>query len=102
MLTSLINEFKGRLRITWEDEQETELIKSYILSGDMFLSACAMGVDLDYNTDLYARELLYNYVLYLRSDSFDQFREAYGSELLNLRLTYRRRVSSYEENQEQS
>lgn len=99
MLTSLINEFKGRLRITWSDETETELIKGYIQSGDRYLSDIAMGARIDYNSDLYARELLYNYVLYVRSDSLAEFGKAYNSELLNLRITYRRSLAD-EENKE--
>lgn len=88
MLTALFNEFKARLRITWEDEAESALLKNYILSGHSFLCGHAMGAELDYSKDLHAKELLYNYVLYCRSDALSQFRAAYTPDLLNLRMRY--------------
>lgn len=92
MLTALTNEFKNRLRVTWEDENENKIISDYILSGDHYLQGFAMGCAIDYNKDLYAKELLYNYVLYCRSDALAQFRDAYSRDLLRLRIDYRHRL----------
>lgn len=96
MLTALTNEFKNRLRITWEDTNENQIISDLIRNGNAYLSSTAMGQEIDYNSDLYAKELLYNYVLYSRSDALHSFRDAYSSELLRLRISYRHKLALQE------
>lgn len=92
MLTALTNEFKNRLRITWEDDNENQIISNYIISGASYLKGVAMGTDIDYNSDMYAKELLYNYVLYCRSDALATYRDAYSKDLMRLRLDYRHKL----------
>ena len=97
----LVKEFKQRFRITWADEAEEKLIETYIRSGNSYLKSTALGCDIDYTSDLYAKDLLYSYVLYARSDAISGYREAYSGELLRLRIQYQHSLLRTERENEQ-
>lgn len=86
----LFSDFRQRLKITWEDEKEDRTLKKIIESGKQYLNEIA-GTEIDFNTDMVAYELLYNYVLYSRSDSIAVYRREYSSDFLRLRTKYKAR-----------
>ena len=91
---------KRRLKISWDDTEDGEELKEQIAGGKRYLSDIARGYEIDFAADIYAYELLYNYVRYCRSDCLELFQKNYRQELLKLQLTYRAKIEEEAEKNE--
>lgn len=88
-ISMLSSEFFRRMRLGAEissDENEQQNMKSYIVSGERYLNLAALGSRVDYTADAFAKDLLYNWCLYARSDSTEIFKEKWLSSLMELQL----------------
>lgn len=81
----LCDSFMRRMRIEGDDGSEREIILEYMQSGMDYLSGIACGGDIDFVADTRAKELLYNYVFYSRSECLAEFEKNYGAMLRTLR-----------------
>ena len=83
----LLSAAKNYLDITWTDESADEKLKGQLRRGIAYISA-KTGVDASAfdgdSVDYRAQELLFNYVLYDRSGSVDQFKKNYRSDFIGL------------------
>ncbi len=101
-INTLTDEFFTRMRVSEEirnDTDERNNMREYILSGERYLNLVAMGAEIDFTNDAFARDVLYNWCLYARSDSTEVFKEKWLSALLELRqLAGIRRLITKKEN----
>ena len=84
----LADGFFRRMRLPEDimsDAGERANKRDYIASGTSFLNLIACGKSIDYENDDLARDLLYNYCFYQRSDCIEKFSSAYRSRLIELR-----------------
>ena len=87
--SSLLNEVKLFLRITWDDDSTNEQMNNLINEAKGYLQGdnCA-GTEIDFDEDLQARRLLKEYCRYTYNYSFEYFQENFKSELWSLVLRY--------------
>ena len=103
-INRLCDSFMRRMRIEGDDGSEREIILEYMQSGMDYLSDIACGGDIDFVADTRAKELLYNYVFYSRSECLAEFEKNYGAMLRALRSAARVKARRAEnaETQEQN
>ena len=77
---------KNYLDITWDDEAGDLKIYGIIVRGMKYLNALT-GKELDYSAEDKPRELLFDYVRYVRSNALNEFQINYLHELLSLQLS---------------
>ena len=82
-----MEEVKSYINFTWEDSAKEARIKSFIASSIQYLNGIA-GVEIDYDKDLLARDLLKNRVLYYDAQAVDDFAKNYNGLLEELRIAY--------------
>ena len=99
-ISRLCDIFMSRMRIEGDDGSERELVLGFMASGMDYLSGIACGADIDFETDTRAKELLYNYVFYSRSECLAEFEKNYGAMLRSLRSAARVKARKAEENAE--
>lgn len=82
---------KNYLDITWDDADTDAKLDGELQHGIAYITA-KTGVDPSAfagdNVDLRAQELLFNYLLYDRAGSIDQFKKAYRSDIVGLRMRW--------------
>lgn len=81
-IEELLAEFCLRMRKPPLDEDEKNVIRSYIRSGAAILNAHALQKNVDYTQDRAGKELLYNFVFYADNDAQDRFESAYKPQLI--------------------
>jgi hypothetical protein len=89
----LLLEVKNYLDITWEDDAGDTKLSGIIARGMKYLDSVA-GEALDYTVDDKPKELLLDYVRYVRSNALDEFQINYLHELLSLQIA--REVANYD------
>ena len=89
----LLLEVKNYLDITWEDDAGDTKLSGIITRGMKYLDSVA-GEALDYTVDDKPKELLLDYVRYVRSNALDEFQINYLHELLSLQIA--REVANYD------
>ena len=89
--TALLDEVKNYLGITWTDTDLDTQLTGMIRRGIAYLCA-KTGVEASAfdgeNVNLRAQELLFNYVLYDRAGSVNQFKVNYSSDIMGLRMKW--------------
>lgn len=80
----MVEEVKSYLKIfsTREDKEIERLLES----GKDYLESLA-GSDLDYETNAYAKQLLFDYCRYVYNGSFEFYENNFRHALLNLQLS---------------
>lgn len=81
----LLDAVKNYLDITWEDASGDTKLTGIIARGMKYLDAI-VGTSLDYTIEDKPRELLFDYVRYVRSSALDEFQSNYLPELLSLQI----------------
>lgn len=79
----MLQEVKGYLKITWNDE-DSNLNKS-ILRGQNYLNDL-VGTELDFNTEDQPKSLLLDYCRYAYNNALEYFEENFSKEILRLQL----------------
>lgn len=79
----MVEEVKRYLKIfsTREDNEIERLIKG----GESYLEGL-VGTNIDYETNAFAKQLLFDYCRYVYNASFEFFEENFRSELIRLQL----------------
>lgn len=89
--TTLLSEVKNYLGITWNDSDMDTQLTGMIRRGIAYISS-KTGVEVTAYTgedvNLRAQELLFNYVLYDRAGSVNDFKVNYRADLIGLRLNW--------------
>lgn len=80
MRPDLIADIRNYLDITWEDTAGDLKLSGIIERGIIYLDTIA-GKELDYSVEGKPRELLFDYVRYVRSDALNEFQKNYNHEL---------------------
>lgn len=88
----LLDAVKNYLDITWDDEAGDERLAGIISRGMRYIDAAA-GEACNYTIEDKPRELLFDYVRYVRSGALDQFMTNYLPELTSLQIA--KEVSRY-------
>lgn len=86
-IDKLLQEIKEEQHISPFENEET--LKNYIKEAEFDINEKS-GEKIDYDTDLSARSLLKNYVLYARSKRLAEFKQLYGGEYVYLQTKYYR------------
>lgn len=81
--TLLINEIKDYLR--YSEDEDTTALPMYISDGKARIKSLT-GTEIDYATDIYAKELLKNYVRFAVNNGAEYFEESFKAEILRLQL----------------
>ncbi|MCI1951923.1 MAG: hypothetical protein LKJ50_04670 [Clostridiales bacterium] len=82
----LLEDAENYLDITWSDEGTDKKVTGILTRGIAYLDHVA-GLELDYAEGNAARQLLFDYVRYVRSDAFHDYAVDYGPELLSLHIS---------------
>lgn len=89
--TTLLSEVKNYLGITWNDSDMDTQLTGMIRRGIAYISSktgvevtAYTGEDVNYR----AQELLFNYVLYDRAGSVNDFKVNYRADLIGLRMNW--------------
>lgn len=85
MPDGLLEAVRSYLDITWADADGDQKLTGVIQRGMKYLNAVA-GEELDYSAEDKPRELLMDYVRYVRSNALDEFQNNYLHELLSLQI----------------
>lgn len=83
----MIKAVKNYLGITWEDPSLDDLLDSIIQRGKAYLDRVA-GHPVNYGEDQLARQLLMDYVRYVRENDFQNFQHDFQTELNLLHAYY--------------
>lgn len=81
----LLEAVRNYLDITWEDPEGDKKLSGIIIRGMNYLNDIAGG-EMDYTAEEKPRELLLEYVRYVRSNALDEFQGNYTHELMSLRI----------------
>lgn len=84
---TLLLEVKSFLNFTWVDQSREDRIILYIKSSIAYLEEVA-GVEIDFEKDFLAKDLLLNRVLYMDSMALDDFKNNYAGYLEELKIKY--------------
>lgn len=89
--STLLSEVKNYLGITWTDTDLDTQLTGMIRRGIAYISG-KTGVDVNAfsgeNVNYRAQELLFNYVLYDRAGSVNQFKINYKADIVGLRINW--------------
>lgn len=84
-VTTLLDEVKNYLDITWNDPQTDLKLTGIIARGKKYLNRTA-GKELDFEVEDKPKELLLDYCRYVRSKALEMFQQNYLHELLSLQM----------------
>lgn len=84
-MNELLTAARNYLDITWEDAAGDEKLAGILARGQVYLNRIA-GSSLDYSAEDKPRELLFDYLRYVRSNALGDFQNNYLHELLALQM----------------
>jgi hypothetical protein len=84
-ISSLGEELKDYLQITWSDASTDKKVLGFIKDGEAYLNEIA-GTEINYVTDLKAKQLLKDYGRYVYNHSLELFEINFKRELLKLSI----------------
>lgn len=91
-ITALIKEIRDEQQISPMFPDST--IKNYVVEAEFDINN-SVGYQIDYSTDLIAKSLLKNYVLYANHKRLAEFKELYNSDYVKLQIKYYRDPNIY-------
>lgn len=92
MPEGLLTDIKNYLDITWQDDDLDKKLTGIITRGMKYINYVA-GEEMNFSEEDKPRELLFDYVRYVRSNKLDEFLENYLQELISLQI--REEVKAY-------
>ncbi len=81
----MLNELKNYLNISWQDELIDNKLIQLVDESKAVLNHL-IGVDLDYEQDQEAKELLFNRVRYAYNNALDEFEKNFAQVILRKQL----------------
>lgn len=85
MTPELLEAVRNYLDITWKDDVGDVKLSGIIARGMQYINTIA-GKEMDYSIEGKARELLFDYCRYVRSNALNEFQDNYLHELLMLQI----------------
>ncbi|WP_195270328.1 hypothetical protein [Eubacterium sp. 1001713B170207_170306_E7] len=92
----LLEAVKNYVDMTWEDPESEKKLSGIIARGMAYINRIA-GSEQDFTEEAKPRELLFDYVRYVRAGALDEYAKNYLSELLALQMD--RKVERYADQQ---
>ncbi|SDP88808.1 hypothetical protein SAMN04515624_1542 [Eubacterium maltosivorans] len=92
----LLDDVKNYVDMTWEDPESEKKLSGIIARGMAYINRIA-GSEQDFTEEAKPRELLFDYVRYVRAGALDEFAKNYLSELLALQID--KKVERYADQQ---
>lgn len=84
---NFLTECKRHLNITWNDDDTDEKVMDEILDAEATMNH-KLGAEIDYTQYGQEHRLFLAYLLYLHNDCPNEFDQAYGREILQVRHKY--------------
>ena len=84
MAETLLPDLRNDQDVTWNDAALDDKLKGYAARGMSALDRLA-GAEQDYEGETFARQLLFDYVRYMRAGAANEFLSNYSREILMLR-----------------
>ena len=84
---NFLAECKRHLNITWDDDDTDEKVMDEILDAEATMNH-KLGAEIDYTQYGQEHRLFLAYLLYLHNDCPNEFDQAYGREILQVRHKY--------------
>lgn len=81
----MLDELKNYLNISWQDELIDKKLTQLVNESKTVLNHL-MGIDLDYEQDQEAKELLFNRVRYAYNNALDEFEKNFAQVILRKQL----------------
>ena len=81
----MLEELKNYLNISWQDELIDNKLTQLVNESKAVLNHL-MGIDLDYEQDQEAKELLFNRVRYAYNNALDEFEKNFAQVILRKQL----------------
>lgn len=81
----MLDELKNYLNISWQDELIDKKLTQLVNESKAVLNRL-MGIDLDYEQDQEAKELLFNRVRYAYNNALDEFEKNFAQVILRKQL----------------
>lgn len=81
----MLDELKNYLNISWQDELIDNKLTQLVNESKAVLNHL-MGIDLDYEQDQEAKELLFNRVRYAYNNALDEFEKNFAQVILRKQL----------------
>ena len=81
----MLDELKNYLNISWQDELIDNKLTQLVNESKSVLNHL-MGIDLDYEQDQEAKELLFNRVRYAYNNALDEFEKNFAQVILRKQL----------------
>lgn len=92
----LLDDVKNYVDMTWEDPESDKKLSGIIARGMAYINRIA-GSEQDFTEEAKPRELLFDYVRYVRAGALDEYAKNYLPELLALQID--RKVERYADQQ---
>lgn len=92
----LLDDVKNYVDMTWEDPESEKKLSGIIARGMAYINRIA-GSEQDFTKEAKPRELLFDYVRYVRAGALDEYAKNYLPELLALQID--RKVERYADQQ---
>ncbi len=92
----LLKDVKNYIDMTWEDPESDKKLSGIIARGMAYINRIA-GSEQDFTEEAKPRELLFDYVRYVRAGALDEYAKNYLPELLALQID--RKVECYADQQ---
>lgn len=92
----LLKDVKNYLDITWQDPEGEQKLSGIIARGMAYINRIA-GSEQDFTEEAKPRELLFDYVRYVRAGALDEYAKNYLPELLALQID--KKVERYADQQ---
>ena len=84
----MLDELKNYLNITYKDDDVDKKISSALESAKHYINEIACEVNIDFESDLSAKQLLFDCVRYIYNNALEDFYNNFKCELTSLRLRY--------------
>lgn len=91
--TTLLDDVRNYLDITWIDEDTEKKLKGIVQRGMKYIDSVTYNAN-DYTIEDKPKELLLDYCRYVRSNALNEFQNNYLHELLSLQM--KNEVTAYE------
>lgn len=84
-MDELLLAVRSYLDITWDDPEGDQKLSGILARGIKYMNRIG-GAELDYSVEDKPRELLFDYVRYVRANALNEFQNNYLHELLALQM----------------
>ena len=84
----MIDELKNYLDVTWTDTATDTKISGILSRAESFINSYA-GATIDFETDLSAKQLLFDLCRYIYCNSLEDFKVNFRGDLIALRARYK-------------